>query len=90
MRAWQLDSWYFEPSDLSGNSFDDPVSEHRDLTEELHIEMGTDNNSGATWWYQIDDGINNVLNKKGYSSWASNRVATSANLKRNYRRDKPK
>jgi len=24
------DSWYFEPSDLSGNSFDDPVNEHRD------------------------------------------------------------
>lgn len=66
------DSWYFEPSDLSGNSFDDPVNEHRDLTEELHIEMGTDN-SGATWWYLIDDGINNVLNKRGYSSWASNR-----------------
>lgn len=41
------DSWYFEPSDLSGNSFDDPVNEHRDLTEELHIEMGTDN-SGAS------------------------------------------
>ena len=67
------DWWYFEPTDINnGTQFDDPPNEHTDLTEELHYAMGTDNETGFTWWFYIDDRINKVCKKYGYSDWASN------------------
>jgi len=67
------DWWYNEPTDVNdGTQLDDPSSEHTDLTEELHYAMGTDNETGDTSPFVIDDGINKVCNNLGYSNWASN------------------
>ena len=66
------DWWYFEPTDVNGGTkFDDPSNEHTDLTEELHYAMGTDNETGSTWLWNIAPGINKVCKNHGYSNWAS-------------------
>ncbi len=68
------DWYYFEDSDVGDNNgYDNPPDEHKDLTEELHVAMGTSDETGATYPWKIDDGINKVVQQKGYSgSWASN------------------
>jgi len=67
------DWWYYESTDVNdGSRFDDPSNEHTDLIEELHYAMGTDNDTGSTLPFVIDDGINKVLRNRGYSNWASN------------------
>jgi len=67
------DWWYSEPTDVNdGTQFDDPPNEHTDLTEELHYAMGTDNETGLTWWWNFDDGIETVASNHGYSFDAVN------------------
>jgi len=65
------DWWYTEPTDVSGTNFDNPPNEHMDLTEELHIAMGT-TDDGTTWPGNFDDGIEAVASNHGYNFDAVN------------------
>jgi len=67
------DWWYTEPTDEGdSNGYDNPPNEHMDLTEELHLAMGTSDEDGSTWFWNIDDGINAVASSYGYSFFAWN------------------
>jgi hypothetical protein len=65
------DWWYWEDTDYGdGNGYDNPSNEHTDLTEKLHVAMGTWDWNGYTPPAAVSPGINKVLNDHGYGNWA--------------------